>query len=341
MTGLTKRTAERFPANTRSTNVIAIFVGAGFSAPAGVPLASQLFDARPEVDRVTRQRLVDRVVEHWERWRATNAGSPEEYLASLQASGGRPWVDAQWYVGLVIALAMGRVELVGMKPTVTRHNLDRTTSVRIHEAFWTTIFRRTQDVAVITTNYDILPERGIRNGPRPRIHRPGFHYGWGPEPLAGGGYPSYSHIRKISASGTVPVYKLHGSVSWTHRDGQVIRYHDCRPALRGDAAIVAPVTSKTLPGYLEPIWSNAKIALSRSKLWLVVGYSLPEYDQLVRDLFRSSAPNDLVAHVFNPDSNVAQRLASLLPGRTVQSHPGLPQGLQVLGDIMAAASRAD
>jgi hypothetical protein len=167
--------------------VIAIFVGAGFSAPAGVPLASQLFDARPDVDRVTRQHLVDRVVEHWERWHATNAGSPEEYLASLQASGGRPWVDAQWYVGLVIALAMGRVELVGMTPTVTRHNLDRTTSVPIHEALWATIFRRTQEVAVITTNYDILPERGIRIGHRPRIHRPGFHYGWGPEPLAGGG----------------------------------------------------------------------------------------------------------------------------------------------------------
>ena len=56
--------------------MIAIFVGAGFSAPASVPLASQLFDKKLEVDRVTRQWLMDRVLEHWELWRATNAGSP-------------------------------------------------------------------------------------------------------------------------------------------------------------------------------------------------------------------------------------------------------------------------
>ena len=53
-----------------------------------------------------------------------------------------------------------------------------------------------------------------------------------------GAIPSYSHIEKISASGTVPVYKLHGSISWSHRDRQLVRYHDCRPAIRGDAAIV-------------------------------------------------------------------------------------------------------
>jgi hypothetical protein len=67
---------DKEPSNTRSTNVIAIFVGAGFSAPASVPLASQLFDKNLEVDRVTRQWLMDRVLEHWELWRPTNAGSP-------------------------------------------------------------------------------------------------------------------------------------------------------------------------------------------------------------------------------------------------------------------------
>jgi hypothetical protein len=312
--------------------MIAVFLGAGFSAPANVPLASQLFDASPDVDRVSRQRLVDRVLQRWNDWKDATGRSPEEYLAHLQESAGRAWLDAQWYVGLVIALAMGRVELVGMKPTITRHNLNRTTGVQAHEAFWTTIFRRTEDISVLTTNYDILPERGIRHKRRPRVPRPGFHYGWGPEPLAGGGYPSYSHIQKILAAGTVPVYKLHGSVSWSYRNGQLVRYHDCRPAIRGDAAIVAPVTAKALPTYLESVWTNAKCALTSSHTWLVVGYSLPQYDALVRELLRDSARDNLVVHVFDPDPAAAPRFQSLLNGRTVVPHRGLPDGI---GDLEA------
>ncbi len=191
---------------------IAVFLGAGFSATAGVPLASQLFDSRPLVDRITRRKLVDRVVAGWERWSSRNGGSPEEYLAYLQKAGGRDWVDAQWYVGLVVALAMGRVQYVGLKPTITRHNIDRTTQVPMHEDFWRTIFFCTSSVAVVTTNYDILPERGVRHRPRPRILRPGCHYGDRPVELAGGGYPSYAHIQRIGLSGTVPILKLHGSV---------------------------------------------------------------------------------------------------------------------------------
>jgi hypothetical protein len=316
--------------------MISILLGAGFSAPANVPLASQLFDAEPDVDRITRQHLIDRVLHRWSDWRRENGGSPEEYLANLQQEDGRAWQDAQWYVGLVIALAMGRVELVGMKPTITRHNLNRTTGVAAHEAFWTTIFRRTDDISVLTTNYDILTERGIRHTRRPRVPRPGFHYGWGPEPLAGG-YPSYSHIQKISADGTVPIYKLHGSISWSCRNGQLVRYHDCRPAIRGDAAIVAPVTAKALPTYLESVWTNARSGLTSSDTWLVVGYSLPAYDALVRGLLSDSARENLVVHVFDPDPSAAGRFQSLLGGRTVLAHPGLPEGF---GDLEEVLDRA-
>jgi hypothetical protein len=319
--------------------MISIFLGAGFSAPAGVPLASQLFDTEPDVDRITRQQLVDSVLQRWNDWKDANGGSPEEYLADLQERAGRPWVDAQWYVGLVIALAMGRLERVGLKPTITRHNLNRTTGVQAHEAFWTTIFRRTEDISVVTTNYDILPERGIRHERRPRVPRPGFHYGWGPEPLAGGGYPSYSHIQEIWAAGTVPIYKLHGSISWSYRNGQLVRYHDCRPAIRGDAAIVAPVTAKALPPYLESVWASARSALILSHTWLVVGYSLPAYDTLVRQLLSDSVRDNLVVHVFDPDPGIVERFRSLLGGRTVVPHQGLPEGIGDLEDILGDRSQ--
>ena len=55
----------------------------------------------------------------------------------------------------------GRVRLMG-------HHIEKR-SVTALEQFWTTLFRIRTDVAVITTNYDILAERGLRSAPRPRI----------------------------------------------------------------------------------------------------------------------------------------------------------------------------
>jgi hypothetical protein len=314
--------------------VITFFLGAGFSAVAGVPLARSLFDEEPVVDRITRQRLVERVLARWQNWHAHAGGYPEEYLAHLQDTGGKDWLDAVWYVSLAIALKMGRVEYVGMKPTVTRHNLDRTSRIPNHEAFWSTIFRSTTKIAVLTTNYDILAERAIRTQPRPRVHRPGFHYGFGPEALAGGGYPSYSHIQKISVSGSVPLLKLHGSISWSFRRGALVRYHDCRPAIRGDAAIVAPVTQKRLPEYLIPVWELAADALARSGKWIFVGYSLPLYDELALGLLQKHSSHGPEVHVFDPQQGIADRYRQHL-GAEVCWHPGLPEAVADLQRIVA------
>lgn len=81
--------------------------------------------------------------------------------------GGRIWQEAQWYVGLIIALRMGRLQLVGGRPTLIHHNVNRTSGIAVHEDFWTRIFSQTEAVSVITTNYDILAERGLRHTPRP------------------------------------------------------------------------------------------------------------------------------------------------------------------------------
>lgn len=313
--------------------MITLFLGAGFSSIAGVPLARDLFNEDPIVDRVTRQRLIDRVLIRWKNWRDMNNGAPEEYLAYLQNSSARNWSDAVWYVGLVIALKMGQVQYVGMKPTIIKHNLDRTTAEPVYEAFWSAIFRRTMNVAVLTTNYDILAERGLRIQPRPRVPRPGFHYGSGVEALAGGGYPSYSHIQKITVSGSVPLLKLHGSISWSFRNGQLIRYHDCRPAIRGDAAIVAPVAEKSLPEYLSDTWKLAASVLSSSETWIFIGYSLPEYDELIHKLLRNNSSHNPVVHIFDPQASVTKRYNALLSLKTFM-HPGLPQGLDELVDIL-------
>ena len=313
------------------TKPVAIVLGAGFSAVADVPLASQLFESRPEVDRVTRRSLVDRVISGWETWRSRCDGATEQYLAELARTNVLEFREAAWFVGLTVALRMGQLRMVGANLDITKHNLDRTSHLDL-ENFWTALFEARTDVSVITTNFDILAERGLRHVPRPRAKRPGFHYGFGPEHLEGGGYPSYSHIQKIQTKGQVPLLKLHGSVSWSVRNGNIAKYHDCRPAIRGDAAIVAPIVEKTVPDYLKPTWMVAKEYLSGARTWIVVGYSLPHYDRAVRALLQEAVYSDTAIHVFDPDANVPSRFRELTPN--VRSYPGLPEGISELNALL-------
>jgi hypothetical protein len=317
--------------------MISVFLGAGFSAVGGVPLASQLFDVQPDVDRVTRQRLVERVKAGWDDWYARTHGSPEQYLGHLESSGaGGQWRDATWYVSLVIALSLGTIRGISytQQKTIIQTNLNRTSGIPCHEDFWTALFRRTEDITVITTNYDIVAERGLRNTPRPRRHRPGFHYGDGPEKLLGSGAPSFSHVRPIMASGRIPLLKLHGSVSWSIENGAIGHYFDCRPAIQGKALIIAPVTEKVVPPHLERIWEKAADALSRSRTWLMIGYSCPAYDATVNSLLVANARHAPNVHILNPDRSVAARVQHLLPSATVTNHPGIPDGIDDVATIL-------
>ena len=80
------------------TKPVVIILGAGFSAVANVPLASHLFEGRPEVDRVTRRKLVDRVVTRWEAWRSRYNGATEQYLAELARTNVKEFHDAAWFL---------------------------------------------------------------------------------------------------------------------------------------------------------------------------------------------------------------------------------------------------
>ena len=314
--------------------MISIFLGAGFSAIGGVPLASELFAIRPPADVILREHLIERVLDGWEYWHDKTCGTPEEYLAYLETSTGRQWLDAVWYVALTVTLSMPRVRVRGQKPTITHHTLNLTSNIHAHEVFWTSVFTQTTDVAVLTTNYDILAERGLRLTPRPRLPRLGFHYGNGPELLEGRGYPGVFRSQPPVVGGTVPLLKLHGSISWAFGNNGIKRYHDCRPAIRGDAAIIAPVTEKNVPPAFKPIWEFAALALTKSDIWIVVGYSFPEYDLAINDLFRSNASHEPRIHVLNPDPDVANRVQKLLPASKVYSHDGIPNALGELPGML-------
>ena len=67
---------------------------------------------------------------------------------------------------------------------------------------------------------------------------------------------------------------------------------------------------------------------------VVVGYSLPPYDQLVRNLLRDSVQPGTAVHVFDPDATAADRFEELLATTTVSRQPGLPAAVDRLARVM-------
>ncbi len=314
--------------------MITIFLGAGLSSLANIPLAGNLFAEEPAVDRVTRANLVSRVLHGWHSWQERTGGSPEQYIAYLEKNQAPGYRDAVWYVALLITLRLAEIRYVGGQLQITRHQLTLTSGNSHIEDFWTTIFSQITDAAVVTTNYDIIAERGIRIEPRPRVHRPGFNYGFGNVRLEGRGFPTFAHLRPVEANGSIPLLKLHGSISWSVEKGTIVPYIDCRPAIRGDAAIVAPAEEKFVPDYLRPTWQCAADVLRESAIWIVVGYSLPEYDMQVRELLSSCADHSPDIHVFDPWPIATARFEMLFPNLEVYRHAGIPEGLGTLTELV-------
>ena len=281
-----------------------------------------------------RQRLIERVLSGWNDWHTESGGTSEQYLTHLEQSGGKEWREAVWYVTLAVALQTPGVRVSGVRPTVVSHSLAQSCKIEVHSEFWSAIFKKAQDVTVLTTNYDILAEQGLRPRPMPRSLRPGFHYGDGAEQLKGS-VSGILHRKVIEAIGSVPLLKLHGSVSWAYGTRGIERFHDCRPAIRGDAAIIAPVTEKAIPSEFQLIWRRAERALRESRIWIVVGYSFPDYDEAVNNLLRKNSEHGPRIHILNPDGGVAQSVKRMLPEADVRAHVGLPEALNDIPKMLS------
>jgi hypothetical protein len=69
-----------------------------------------------------------------------------------------------------------------------------------HSAFWREVSGKASHVAAITTNYDILIERGLRHRPMTRVFGPGCYYGGIPKPqlLRGTNCPGLTRVTTLS-----------------------------------------------------------------------------------------------------------------------------------------------
>jgi len=321
-------------------------LGAGFCAPAGLPLGAKLFDGSVVAHSKRAARDVQRTLSAWEAWRAKHPGdAAEEFISRVYESDSLEsaalWPSLVRFLGYRLAQPFATFGRYDGKTSRWRDNIFEARLCVAHEVWWDSILRfamPAERLTVMTTNWDIWVERALRPRAMQRPYRPGFNYGYGAERLAATtAYPRSAWRKDPQVSGSVPVLKLHGSLNWAVENNELVRYGDLRPAFRGDAAIVPPTKRKATPRWLSDIWRQAAVALTTADKLVMVGYSLPEYDEEVYRLLREGLCERLPpVHVFDPNvDKVVRRLTRLLPGVSVISHPGLPEGLSEIASVFA------
>jgi hypothetical protein len=165
--------------------------------------------------------------------------------------------------------------------------------------------------SVISFNYDCLIDEALRSNGGRR---------WDPERGYGLDLSEGADFWKQWGGGPdakkpIKLLKLHGSLNWD-RTGETICLLDA-PYERESAAgaIVPPLGRK--PVAEEPYlhaWRAARTAVKSAERLIVIGYSLPDADHLVRALFRADIDNDRLREVIvvDPDDRVADRFLQLL-----------------------------
>lgn len=331
---------------------VVVILGAGWSYCAGLPLARELFDQPIGSYTDDAANRLAAVFMSFDAWRQGNPDAhAEEFVAAayrgdvdlvapasvdrrsqleLEALRRLPWPWVVEYVQVRLSLPVPGES----RRTTARYapQIHMPTRSRTQQRFWSQLQRECDVRAVVTTNYDLLAERTMRHRPMKRPPSPGFHYGG----ITGASAPSLSPFGRerrgdATPSGRVPLLKLHGSLNWSSQRTKVLVYPDARPAFRrgGTAAIIPPLPEKEIPDWLAPVWAVGEPALAQADEWIVVGYSLPEYDIAVTELLRSAASSGRVERVTLHDpcaEAIAPRWSSLRPALDVVMRPGLLRG---------------
>ena len=314
----------------------------------GLPLTKDLLTSEVVVASKRAERRFQAVWRDYGDWQRNNPSrNPEEYLADLFGSQRIRPVSLFPLAVELVAAVLATPRGYDVKQTNPRYGvrINQPSRCAEHTAFWKSLTGMFEDIAVVTTNYDLLIERSLRHKPMTRGFGPGFYYGGlkRPQVLKGAAQPFTvtNPQRFVELTGSIPVYKLHGSLSWARSVSELELYQDMRPAFRrsGDAAIVPPMSEKNVPGWLNPIWKEAELKLSQADCWIVCGYSLPDYDTAIQQMLRrASGPKLEMILVLDPNSEgLHDRYRQIAPDAEVSCLAGLPEGVRELCDAVVSS----
>lgn len=198
-----------------------------------------------------------------------------------------------------------------------------------HRPFWLELLMTDRVGVVVTTNYDVSAEQTLR--PTRLSIEPGFRYGGLDVALrATSSWFGRDNVPDPTPRGLVPICKLHGSLNWELHADRIEIHSDYRMAFRRKMtpAIVPPLPEKETPSWLAGVWSEAQKELSAANRWVVVGYSLPEYDYALVDLFARSAANVQAIEVHDPSEYARRRWQLIAPHARIIPRNGLGTAIQ-------------
>ena len=168
--------------------------------------------------------------------------------------------------------------------------------------------------AVVSLNYDCLMDWALIDSAGSRFSAARGGYGIA---AADGADEWEGHARGPTPSGSIELLKLHGSLNWASSDSPLqlrgpARVYDAVP----EGVIQPPLTNKPIThDPFRSIWQAARRAVRGMRRLIIIGYSMPPADGLVRALLTTdlSYLEDLI--VVDPSSDVRSRHIDLFATR--------------------------
>lgn len=277
----------------RSGNTV--FLGAGFSKwCCDLPLVSQLFDFDVHADNHREAARIERLRFLHKQWLAnSDSNNAELFIETMQEHADDAMLTS-WYITRRLTEPFVRRSSRRFTWYINSHLASDDPGIKLAKEFLRHA-TALPNSAVLTTNYDMIVEYALSSR--------GFNYGIPNERI---GYSPYPYPRPVHASGTLPLLKLHGSLSWSEN----AKFPDLRCGLNGECVIVPPRASKRPREYFPKQWESAQQILQETKKTVFFGFAFNEYDVDVWDLLSSNLAGSesiLLIDVVDHRPRIAQR----------------------------------
>lgn len=263
--------------------MITLFLGAGFSKWAfDLPLVNQLFDFDIKTTTEAESKKLELIKNDWTAWREENPDcSPEKFVHWSLVKSSHRKSRVIWYVNRRLSEPFmtrirGSYSAAMFDERIVREN-EKIIQLK-------SFFAKLVDSGlhgIITCNYDTIVECTLGTS--------GFNYGVIGEQLTGRGKnPQFPwQNAHVKVTGTIPLVKLHGSLSWESG----FKFTSGKPGRMGTALIVPPAPEKTPPTELKDVWEFGKQLLLKTDCIVCFGFAFNPYDAALLTFLREHSSN--------------------------------------------------
>ncbi len=194
-------------------------------------------------------------------------------------------------------------------------------------------------IYVFTTNYDNVLDiffeelnQGYADDNRDCQVLDGFSpkwrdFEWNPE-----AYCADPHSRK-----NILYFKMHGSITWIRKKGEIVRQTNGLPPDDGDAVLVPPLLGKpSLAGEFKFMYQCFEKALRSTKKLVIIGQSLrdEEIGNYVKDALSGGEIKVIAICGSDPKDSVLSKLSQEFHGRFKLVSGGFPESLETLEEFL-------